>query len=307
MLNEKRTLSFILLTILAGVFVSWTAHAGATNVALNAQVQLQGAPFFTGGFGGGLTVSPNTVTDGVFLPRITLWDQGAVWWDSHDSLDRWVLLSLGNTYRIESFTVQADNNDQYHLVYHDIFTDTWELAWTIPSVEGLGMETRPDPLDETARHFLPTSIVTDAFMFSGDSIHSDRFFSVSEIQAFGYLLVQIDIKPGSYPNCFNVNGHGVIPVSVLGDDDLDVFQIDTETLLFAGLEVRVRGNRGPLCSYEDSNSDGRMDLVCHFEDDPGAWEPADSVACVSGNFLSEYGGGAFEGCDSVCIVPHKKK
>jgi hypothetical protein len=31
--------------------------------------------------------------------------------------------------------------------------------------------------------------------------------------------VGIDIKPGSDPNCFNINGHGVIPVAILGSSE----------------------------------------------------------------------------------------
>ena len=31
--------------------------------------------------------------------------------------------------------------------------------------------------------------------------------------------VEIDIKPGSDPNCFNNNGHGVIPVAILSSNN----------------------------------------------------------------------------------------
>lgn len=34
------------------------------------------------------------------------------------------------------------------------------------------------------------------------------------------IEVTIDIKPRSYPNCFNVNGKEVIPVAILGSDDI---------------------------------------------------------------------------------------
>lgn len=54
----------------AGVSVA----APTTNVALNANVTLNGS-FFTGGWGG-LVVNPNTIVDGVFVPRGTQWDQG---------------------------------------------------------------------------------------------------------------------------------------------------------------------------------------------------------------------------------------
>jgi len=114
------------------------------------------------------------------------------------------------------------------------------------------------------------------------------------------LQVDIDIKPGSVPNCFNINGHGVIPVAINGSEGFDVSDIDVGTLIFDGLTVRVRGNKGPLCSIEDWNSDGYLDMVCHFEDDSAAWTGGSSTAMLTGNLLD---GTAFEGMDSICIVP----
>ena len=109
-----RLLAWVVTCSLLLISVS-SARADVTNVALGAPVELKGAPFFTGGWGGGLTVEPSTVTDGVFLPRSTQWDQGAVWWDSHDGQDRYMEINLGHLYRIESFIVQADNNEAYEI------------------------------------------------------------------------------------------------------------------------------------------------------------------------------------------------
>ncbi len=114
------------------------------------------------------------------------------------------------------------------------------------------------------------------------------------------LNISIDVKPGSDPNCFNVNGHGVIPVAILGSSTFDVTLVDTSTLLFGGLEVRVRGNKGPLCSFEDSNGDTILDLVCHFEDDSTNWAPGDGEATLLGTLLDST---EFEGTDSICVVP----
>ena len=83
----------------------------------------------------------------------------------------------------------------------------------------------------------------------------------------GRLGVRIDIKPGSDPNCFNVNSQGVIPVAIFGSNHFDVKKIDQRTLKFGGLEVRMRGKRGPQCSIKDVDGDGKYDLVCEFEDD----------------------------------------
>jgi hypothetical protein len=114
------------------------------------------------------------------------------------------------------------------------------------------------------------------------------------------LEVQIDIKPGSYPNCFNLNSHGVIPVAINGTADFDVTQIDVSTLKFAGLDVRVKGNGASQCSVEDWNMDGYDDLVCQFVDDATTWAPDSGTATLSGNLLD---GTPFTGTDEICLRP----
>ena len=128
-------------------------------------------------------------------------------------------------------------------------------------------------------------------------VDSLSFFAVFE----QVLEVEIDIKPGSGPNCFNINGHGVIPVAILGSATFDVLDIDNTTLLFDGLKVRVRAKKGPLCNVEDVSGDLIPDLVCPFEDDPMNWIAAISTtATVTGTLLD---GTSFEGTDSICVVP----
>jgi len=112
--------------------------------------------------------------------------------------------------------------------------------------------------------------------------------------------VGIDIKPGSYPNSFNINGNGVIPVAVLGSGTLDVTEIDVSTLGFAGLDVRVKGNGDPQCSIKDTNGDGYDDLVCQFVDDPSTWIPDDGTATLTGQLND---GTLIHGTDSINIVP----
>ncbi len=121
---------------------------------------------------------------------------------------------------------------------------------------------------------------------------------------FGSILgatQHIDIKPGSDPNCFNINGNGVIPVAILGSETFDVFAIDTSTLFFAGLEVRVRGNKGPLCHADYSDGDGILDLICQFNDDSEMWAPDSAAeATLTGTLFDST---EFEGTDSICVVP----
>lgn len=112
--------------------------------------------------------------------------------------------------------------------------------------------------------------------------------------------VEIDIKPGSETNCFNINGHGVIPVAILGNEGFDVSSVAQSTLKFGGLAVRVRGNRNPQCGVEDSNADGFADLVCQFQDDAGMWEAGEDEATLTGELLD---GSAIRGTDAICLVP----
>lgn len=58
-------------------------------------------------------------------------------------------------------------------------------------------------------------------------------------------VVAVDVKPGSDSNCLKVNGHGVIPVAILGSEAFDVTEIDPWSLTFGAMDVRVRGKKGP--------------------------------------------------------------
>jgi len=55
--------------------------------------------------------------------------------------------------------------------------------------------------------------------------------------------VDIDIKPGSYPNAINLGSHGLIPVAILSSEDFDAKTVDPDTVELAGanIEVKVKG------------------------------------------------------------------
>lgn len=126
--------------------------------------------------------------------------------------------------------------------------------------------------------------------------------TVTSLSPFAVVesIVEIDIKPGSYPNSINLNGHGVIPVAVLGSDAIDVKDVDTSTLDFAGLAVRAKGNGILQCSYEDTNGDGYEDLVCQFVDDPDSWVASETEATLTGMLVDDT---PFAATDEIRIVP----
>ncbi len=195
-MNAKQMLGMIVVGAMCVVMSAPVGFADVTNVALNKPVTLNGA-FFTDGWGFGLVVDADAVVDGSFFPRGHEWDQGPVWWDSSgDNTGQSIVIDLKGVYVIESFVVQADDNDAYTLYYRDIASSDWVVAWNIPDadfttlpdgtvINNIGMQTRPNPDDDAERYLLPQSITTTALKLEADTNYTDYFLSVSEIQAYG--------------------------------------------------------------------------------------------------------------------------
>lgn len=115
------------------------------------------------------------------------------------------------------------------------------------------------------------------------------------------LRVEIDIKPGSGRKCINDNGHGVIPVAVLGSASFDVRQIDVRTVELEGLDVRAVGKKRKLKAHiEDVNKDGFKDLMLQIEKVSGTFASGSGTATLTGLLLD---GIEFYGTDTTCIVP----
>jgi len=118
----------------------------------------------------------------------------------------------------------------------------------------------------------------------------------------GVLLVDIDIKPGSYPNAINLDSHGLIPVAILSSEDFDATTVDPETVELAGAGVAVRGKSNKyMAQLEDVNADGLVDLINHVATenlDPNSLQ--DGYAVLIG---VTYDGQEITGKDEITIVP----
>jgi len=116
------------------------------------------------------------------------------------------------------------------------------------------------------------------------------------------FLVEIDIKPGSYPNSINLGSHGLIRVAILSGDEFDATTVDPETVKLAGAGVEVCGKSNKYMAHkEDIDGDGIVDLVVQVATenlDPGTFQ--DGYAVLIG---STYDGLDFEGLDEITIVP----
>jgi hypothetical protein len=112
------------------------------------------------------------------------------------------------------------------------------------------------------------------------------------------IEVDVDIKPGSEPNCINLDSNGLIPVAILGSATFEASDVDPSTVTLEGAAVRLKGKSGNYGSLEDVNNDGYPDLVVHIVDfsvSSGA-----TTATLTGELFDDT---PFEGSDSICIVP----
>lgn len=147
----------------------------ASNIAFGQDVALNGV-FFTGdyGWGGGVMSSPERIVNGIFAPESYQWNKDGIWWNGNENPDNNIVIDLGEFYTINSFVVQADNNDTYRLSYLGLDSGWYD----IPAISGWGLITRPE-------FFLASPIIASQLKFIATG--GDGLYSVSQIVANGSL------------------------------------------------------------------------------------------------------------------------
>lgn len=133
--------------------------------------------------------------------------------------------------------------------------------------------------------------------------------------------VPVDVKPGSCPNPINVTNNGVLPVAILGTDELDVTTIDPASVRLEGVAPLRSGYEDvgtPFDPYVGKSDctmdchemewDGWMDLTFKFDSQEiaaalgGAVDRECAVVTLTGNFKEEFGGGPIVGEDVVIVL-----
>ena len=96
------------------------------------------------------------------------------------------------------------------------------------------------------------------------------------------MQVNIDIKPGNDAEAYlNPKAKGTLPVAILSNADFDALNVDYYSMSF--------GRTGDEKSYLrclkpgiDVNADGRLDLVCHFDNERAGWQAEDVEGVLRG-------------------------
>lgn len=120
---------------------------------------------------------------------------------------------------------------------------------------------------------------------------------LTQIKGF---LVNIDIKPGSFPNSIQLASSGTTTVAIFSTPIFDATTIDPTTVTLAGASVKLKGKSTPMASFEDINKDSLLDLVVHVNTEALELTIADTEAILTGQ-TSE--GVWIQGSDSIRIVP----
>jgi hypothetical protein len=128
-------------------------------------------------------------------------------------------------------------------------------------------------------------------------------FAAVPASANGALEVQIDIKPGNYPNSIKLGSNGVVPVAILTTDDFDATTVDPLTVELQGLTVRLKGKSGKAGSLEDVDGDGDIDLVVKVNKEAQVLSSWDTEAWL---FAQTHSGEPIQGLDSVRIIRPKQ-
>jgi hypothetical protein len=147
----------------------------------------------------------------------------------------------------------------------------------------------------------PRYFMSGGGVMSGVARQGDYTLTISGVTT-STKQIAILIKPGNnYTAPINPRSHGKIPVAILGGPDFDTSSIDTKTLTFGS-----NGDEASLskCNSErvDLNNDGRLDLLCHFNNQDAHFKLTDAEGTLRGQ---TFNGTQFEGKGYLKVIPMK--
>jgi Tol biopolymer transport system component len=110
------------------------------------------------------------------------------------------------------------------------------------------------------------------------------------------IAVQIDIKPGTFPNDVKPGSKGKMPVAILSTPSFDASTVNSGTVHFGATGTEAAPGK---TSLKDVDADGDIDMILQFDIKDTGIACGDTSASLTGETLS---GSAVEGSDSVATV-----
>ena len=120
-----------------------------------------------------------------------------------------------------------------------------------------------------------------------------------DIRAFvlpSVVPVDVDVKPGSFPNSINPRSQGVLAVAILTTDTFGASTVEPTSVRFGPSGTEAVPVHSAL---EDADGDGDIDLLLHFRTDSTGIQCDDSTVMLTGTTGT---GAAIAGSDSIRTV-----
>jgi hypothetical protein len=201
------------------------------------------------------------------------------------------------------------NDGAWHFIAAT-FDGTTQRLYIDGALEASGTNTNPAWTDN--HHFCIGSFCDpggNSFLTFGGLIDEveiyNRALSASEIAAIfnagsagkcKFLAVDIDIKPGSFPNSINLGSYGVIPVAILSTPIFNAATVNSSTVRFGANGTEAAPVQTAL---QDVDGDGDLDRILHFRTQSTGITCGATSASLSGQ---TFNGQAIKGTDSVRTV-----
>ncbi len=114
--------------------------------------------------------------------------------------------------------------------------------------------------------------------------------------------VNVDIKPGSFPNHINLKSKGVISLAVLTTEEFDATAIDPLSVRFGAGKAAECHEKGHI---KDVDGDGDLDMCLHFKIADAGIQAGDTEAKLRGEAVVNGERIPIGGTDSIKIVGGK--
>ncbi len=165
--------------------------------------------------------------------------------------------------------------------------------------------TNDQPIRIGRRHAVPFGDNTefpgqiDEVELFNRALTGDEILAIANAGSAGkckVVAIDIDIKPGSFPNSINPRSRGVIPVAILTTDIFDATTVDLTTVRFGPTGTEAAPVRFAL---EDVDGDGDTDVIAHFDTQETGVVCGNTSAFLTGE---TFGGQAIMGSDVINTV-----
>ena len=167
---------------------------------------------------------------------------------------------------------------------YDPKTDTWSGAPYLPS----------------QRWDLAAAVGLDGTIYAIGGYSYNPYGRTNTVLAYSPVrAVNIDIKPGSYPNSINLGSQGNVPVAIFSTPGFDATNVNPTTVTLEGASVKLKGKGTPMSSFEDVDGDGLLDIVVHVDTSALQLSSDDTEAILEGETLD---GVRIRGTDTIRIV-----